>query len=464
MKLLKFLLPIMIVGVVAAYADEDGEISRHNESLNTRDLESLRRFVNEKRFTDLEDKSKNLSISGDVRTEWRHMTEEFCGHRVRGGNGQDCRCIPLGKNDFDIEFNLKFDYAQDNAWAYAHLQYDNSAGTERIDCNCTKNICGPRSRETGRCSRSDRSERKCTANRFHGSGSVDGLNLKRAYMGYNIFTDSCGNELDIEIGRRPLYDVFESEIQFDNRMDGALLKYAGKWECVANWYAQVGGWVVDERVSHFAYAAEIAFFDICDSGFDAKYSFIDWRKHGINRCYIKNPRAMKYANSQVVLTYHLDPETICVPVEIYGAVLYNHLAHQAIVPPADLNFGGDVSANCTCGCDDLTSRNKNKRWGFYGGITVGEVDVEGDWSFDIQYQYVQQYAIAYDDENGIGLGNATADCCGSFPTTGYQGVRFDALYALTDNLTIQTIIDWGKSTEREKHTYSKLELEAIYAF
>lgn len=467
MKPYKYLLLLAIIGAFASLpaADrEDGGREDHDAQTDTRDLQSLRTFVTEKRAIDLKEKSTNLSISGDVRTEWRHMREKFLGHQVR--DGEDCNDIPLSRNDFDIEFNLRFDYSTDKAWAYAHVQFDNPAGVERNPCN------------------------ECFKERFHGSGICDSICLKRAYMGYDIFDDKkCGGgNLWVEIGRQQLYDAFESDIEFDARMDGILLVYESKWEHVSEWYIQAAGFLVDERVNQFAYAAEIAFYNINDSGFDIKYSFIDWRKRGEDRCCLRNPRGFKYANSQVILTYHLDPELVCIPVEIYGAALFNHCGRKA-ARKGDLLFDSvsgsssssesiSSSSDCSASETEILDRDfkQSQRWGFYAGITFGEVEYEGDWSLDISYQWVGKYAIAYDDESGIGSGNFLDDCCshkGVFPTTGYKGWRFDALYALTDNLTVQTIIEWSKSTENnprfsdhhtKKHNYSKVEVEAVYAF
>jgi len=463
MKLYKYLaLFVTFLGASnGAFAQNDGEHTHHEEDVNTRDLQALRTFVNEKRAIDLKDKATNLSISGDVRTEWRHMREKYRGHQVRGGHATDCHDVILGKNDFDIEFNLRFDYETDRAWAYAHVQYDNSAGIDRMDCD------------------------DCFKDRFHGNGMCDGLCLKRAYMGYNVFNDKCGGgSFDIEIGRQTLYDAFESEIEFDSRMDGIIFVYENKWEYVAEWYAQVAGFLVDERTNQFAYAAELAFFNIYDSGFDVKYSFIDWTKRGRDRCDTRNPPGFKFANSQVVLTYHLDPELFCLPIEIYGAALYNHTARQVRLGDNDEDryYGGDISRAATSDISGSSisgsgisegSRHHNfsqrKRWGFYAGITFGEVEFAGDWCLDIQYQYVGKYAVAYDDQSGIGIGNVLADCCGKhrqYPTTGYRGWRFDALYAVTDELTLQAIIEWStsKSMQKTQHNYSKVELEAVYAF
>lgn len=444
MRLFKYLLPLAIAlgmtsNAFAQGGNDTGGISGHEEELNERDLQLLREFVYSKRQYDVADKSRNLSISGDVHFEWRHLNEKQDHVSLRGPKGKDNNCVPLSHNDFDVEFNLRFDYVYDRAWCAAHLQYDNSAGIDRLPCTCSDfNCCG----SEDNCGRPSSSKQRCIRHRFHGNGVCDQICLKRAYMGYTVFAD-CGT-LDVMIGRQMLYDVFESEIEFDNRMDGIVLKYANKWENVADWYAKICGFVVDERVNHYAYAAELAFFNILDSRLDFKYSFIDWRKRGRDRCGFHNPKGMKYAISQIILTYNLDPNIFCgIPADIYAAALVNHLANQVA----------------------HARKHENRRWGFYGGFEIGKVEKEGDWSFYIEYQYVQQFAISFDEESGIGLGNVLGDGCNKRgPTTGYQGFVMEALYALTDNLSIDTVVEWSRSTEKFQHTYSKFELEAVYAF
>lgn len=442
MKFSRYLLQIAAVLslTVTSYAqaahrdDEEFHFSSRDKELNERDFQALKDYLNTKRAIDVAEKGSKLAISGDVRTEWRLLREKKKGENQVGGDALDCAGRPRKRNDFDIEFNLRFDYSTERAWAAAHLQYDNSAGIDDIDCCCNKLTC-----KDEPCGCSTDSTRILRKNRFHGSGQCDDLCLKRAYMGYNIFSD-CGN-LDIEIGRRMLYDVFESEIQFLSRFDGILFTYSNNWECFSEWYVKLGGFVVDERVNQFAWATEFAFLNVCDQGFDVKYSLIDWAKRGTDRCFVRNPKAFKYLNSQVTLTYHIEPDFICTPAEVYGAFLVNHRAKQV-----------------------HGRRRQGMAW--YVGATVGRVVREGDWSVDVQYQWVQRNAIAWDDQSGIGLLDARADCCGVDPTPAYKGWRLEGLYAITDNLTLDSIVEWAISNQSHpnRHRYSKFELEVIYAF
>ena len=307
---------------------------------------------------------------------------------------------------------------------------------------------------------------------WKGSGECDDLCLKKAYIGYNICC--CGDtRFDVELGRRRLYNVFDSEVQFLSQFDGLLLKYISSWDCVADWYLYVGGFVIDERSNHFGWVTEAGFLNICNSGIDFKYSFIDWKKRGSNRCGgasdetianrndARNPLGFAYQISQFTLKYHFDPEMLCVPAYFYSAFLVNH--------------GSRGELPCGTLVDDYENKTvtydigrKNLAW--YAGMRFGEVVYCGDWAFDLQYQYVQALAIPDKDVSGIGRGNVRDDSItdgGMRGNTNYKGWRLEALYAVTDNLTLDALIEASRQINKNiggRHRHSMLKVEAIYAF
>jgi len=419
--------------------------SRYLEELNERDWEALRNYIATKR-TDVEEKDDedgdgcDLTISGDVRFEWRHLNEKGIDlegeyRSLRGGNALK-NGVPVSRNDFDVEFNLRFDYICEKAWAVAHLDFDNSAG---VDPNGHRCECDPQG--------------------FHGSGNCDSICLKKAYMGYNVYT--ChDSRLDVELGRRNLYNVFDSRIQFLSRFDGLLVKYSDKVKDLGDWYWNTAGFVIDERVNHFGWVTEVGLLDICNSGIDLKYSFIDWEKHGRNRCSERSPRGFRYLVSQWTAAYHFDKEnTFGVPTKLYGAFLKNHAKVHVRLPLSDKDL-------CT-GKNPI--HRKGDPYGWYVGIVVGEVVKEGDYAFNIQYEWVGATAMPDEDASGIGTGNVLNN---SFTESGrgntnYKGVTVEFLYALTDNLSIDSILEFSRQIKRSiggRHHYSKFELEAIYAF
>lgn len=514
MKLYRILLLLVAASFASTVVYADRGRGRQDGSdfameLNERDWDALREFLNSKRTVDIRKKADNLTISGDVRTEWRHLMEQENGRQLRGRDGYDHEiCRPISRNDFDIEMNLRFDYTVERTWAVVHLQYDNAAGIDgQTDTGC-----------------------ECDPFALRGSGSCDGLCLKKAYFGYNLVSD-CDTRFDIEIGRRGnLYNVFDSNVEYTSRLDGILLHFASSWECVADYYWKFAGFVVDEKVNHFAWATELGFLNIADTGFDFKYSFINWVKNGRTRCWPRikcqnniikalakhvrgpvpadssssefsssdtaedrflkrhliDPRNVEgnaFRVSQFLLLYNLNPDLLCgFPSRIYGAFLVNHAARNLRIPicaPIS-NLRGEVpnfdGVLPTCGCGNLSriithfkELGSKQPYAWYIGFRVGEVLQEGDWAFDIQYQWVEANAVPDTDVGGIGRGNVldssfTEDGRGN---TNFKGWKAEGLYAFTDDITINMIIEASRAIDKDiggQHAYSKVEVEAIYAF
>jgi len=277
-------------------------------------------------------------------------------------------------------------------------------------------------------------------------------------MGYNIFT--CEDQrFDIEVGRRRLYMVFESDIQFLSQFDGILFKYSDKDEWFGDWYLYTAGFVVNEKINHFGWIAEIGFLNISDSNFDVKYSFIDWRKNGRAQCFdtngkwYRNPEGFKFLNSQITLTYHLNEDYFCKPAQVYGAYVLNH-------NQPEINYVAK---------DKSIKKMRHANYGWYVGFKVGEVFKEGDWSFEAEYQYVGPVAVPDGDSSGIGRGNILDESFTSVErgNTNFKGFKFEFLYALTDNITLNNIVEWSRAARPQvggHHNYSKVEVEAIYAF
>lgn len=502
MKLVKYLIPILIIAgfnAASLYA-QFGQETAFDRELNTRDDQPLREFVESKENIDIKEKASNLEISGDVRFEWRTIREkglayffdEYSGsyyyysspspvegspslyenyRALRGGDHVDAKGVPISLNDFDVEFNLKFKYNYKRSWCYAHVQFDNPAGIRgRNDCIVPAGtpVFNKNGTEVlGTLSRDSRWAIK-------GSGDGFNINLKRAFMGYNIWADGK-HRLDIEIGRRKLDDVFDSEIEFTSRFDGILLKYASAIEDFSDWYLDAGVFIIDERVNHFGWVVEVGLIDIMDSGVDLRYNIIDWQKRGENRCFIFDPIGAQYLNSQVTAAYTIHPKFGSgnkeIPIEFYGGFLINHLAEKRVF-----------------------THHKKKNLGWYAGVYIGNVHKEGDWAVDLEYIVVQAQAVPEQDVGSIGRGNVLDQdmfdivdesfsgsdyLSGSFPTYGIEGkfprrgnsnfigYRTEFLYAITDNLSIDLIFEMSNEEDRRiggRHSYNDFEIETIYAF
>lgn len=460
MKLFRCLLALTaIAGVFSSavvFAANEQDNSRFDEELNERDFDALRDFLKSRKAVDVAEETTNLVISGDVRTEWRHMTEHCKGKNLRGRGATDLSGRPISRNDFDIEFNLYFNYVfNDFSWAVTQVRYDNSAGVDDNEHPCFFDDdeitgCGIGCKEGAEDCDGD-------PQGYHGSGRCNDLCLKKAYMGFMLYK-GCYGRFDLELGRRGnLYNVFDSNVQFLSRFDGLLLKYDNTWESVADWYVHAAAFVVDERSNHYAYIAEVGLMDIAEMGIDLKYSFIDWKKNGKNRCFVHDPRGFRCQNSQVLAAYHLDPDVLGKPVKFYGAFVINTAANK-------------LTTRCLVDGVIVSRKHGRQNMAWYAGVLVGEVRKEGDWAIEIQYQAVQAQAVPDDDCSGICRGNVLDESfttCSRRGNTNFQGMRLEGLYAFTDDMTLDTIIEYSKALDSHiggSHSYSKVELEAIYAF
>jgi hypothetical protein len=453
MKVFKYLLPFAMATcgfTVAVNAQEPRDYATVQES-RERDSDAVNEFVKSKRAITVQEKGGNLMISGDLRGEWSHLqaksnmvkdqTKKEGKYEVKGKNGKTehknnkrkmrrqrgsgtnhfkpagNNFAPYATNEFTTEDNLMFDYKADRTWAAIQLKMSNDAGIRSTKIEEGKNK---------------------NKNVLFGSGTLDGLVLRKAYMGYNIVEEgTC--RFDVEIGRRRFFDVFDSKIQFDNYYDGLLLKYSNSFEGATDFVGKISAFVVDNTVNHFGYIGELGCLNIMACGLDLKYSLIDWDTVPTNRLGSKHPRGAKFLNSQYTLAYNVSPDMLGAKTKVYGAFLNN-------------------------------ARAKHKGNAWYAGAKVGDVKKMNDWSVDVNYQWVQPYSIPESDVAGIGRDNPRnisiyVDKAGGFAN--YKGFQVDSLYALTDNWTMNMKVDQVRQQTRRvggKHHSWQFQLAAIYAF
>lgn len=427
-----------------------------------RDFDPLREYVNSKRSICGVEKLDNLTISCDIRTAWAHITEKFRCAQLRGSNGvefDEPNCTgstvkfhrPM--DAFEVTFNLYLDYVYERAWAVSWISFRNQAGLQGAFpcCSIDPEAC-------------------------RGSGTCEGICLRKAYLGYNLISNGCVR-LDIEIGRRPLWTVFDSYVQFANRFDGILLfasyNVCNRWDA----YIKGGPFIIDERVHHYGYVAEAGLLDIFNTRFDLKYSIIDWRKHGINRCNFNNPIGADYLNSQVTLDYWLNTDFLWAKTKLYAAGIVNHEGNKRRIlldkkgNPIDTKIfpKGIIPGG--------------HNWAWYAGFLIGQICHQGDWSLDVNFQWVEARAIPDSDLSGIGNGGLAECFCFdpdlnvsplcptdlTFLNRGnYKGWHIEALYAITDNFIMDMMIDFSSAINTKlidgKHNHSRFLVQAIYAF
>ena len=437
------IIPFLIAATVyAAPGDKLLLIAQDDNGLSSeqRDLEALRDWINTKRQVTVKERGGNLSISGEVRAELQSTgekkklttvladgSETAAMVKQRGDNGATSRPTRA----YDVEVNLMLDYRTDNTWASIKLEFDNDAGSQ--------------------------------------TGTSNRITLERAYLGGRVM-DKDTYTFVIEIGRRSLITIFDSKIQFGATFDGILFRYDAAVEDFADLYIHAGPFLVNELQNQYAYVAELGMLNIANTGLYIKYSLIDWDTKQLNpneqpttakrhEIQIRN-REFDFFNNQVILGYKFIPKWTGKVTTFYAAALLNTAARRL--------------PNVT--------RGKKANFAGYIGMSMGELRKKFDWSFDINYQWVEAQAVPGFDSIGIERGNAKRVGMYGFDVNGtevkttykdavgpgnYKGIAIEFLYLFSNNMTL--FQSWQQSVTLNQSIgpsmqYKQYEIELIYAF
>lgn len=320
---------------------------------------------------------------------------------------------------WDVEVNLMLDYRSDRTWATIKIEFDNDAG-----------IIG---------------------------GTFNRLSVERAFFGGRIVNADLYT-MDLEFGRRFLNYTFDSKIQFGSFMDGILFKYDHALQSIGDFYFHGGPFLVNERIDQYAYVGELGLLNIGGTGLYSKLSFINWdTKKTADR--LRN-LAFEFRNLQLTLGYKFVPDWWWKKITtVYAAGLFNTAARPHVV-----------------------TANKKQAFAWYLGFSIGELRKKWDWSFDINYQWVQAQAVPDFDGTGVGRGNAAKFGLYSRRSKGqgaattvetavgagnFKGLSVELLYNLTNNITVYQA--WRQSVNYTNaigpdFSYKQYEIELIYVF
>ena len=445
---------------LAAQGSFEPGYATENEA-RERDMDALQEYIKTKRAITVQEKGGNMMISGDIRGEWYHMHAKT-GHKYQRGwksrklfknsyenektppvshgkykgfnfgekvqyrEGRDKILPPYATNEFDAEANLTLDYVAERGWGTIRLQFSNPAG-----------IITPERRPMIFDSRKI----------MYGSGRLNDLALRKCYAGYNIWEEGT-SRFDVEIGRRRLYDVFDSRIQFNSYFDGVLLRFTSAFEGIGDLSVKAAAFAIDYHVNHYGYVGEVGFLDIGDVGFDLKYSLIDWDTlHRANRFCQVHPLGTRFLNSQILGIYNLSPELVSIKTSVYAAYLVNTAAKK-----------------------ERWFDHKKANDAYYVGARMGEALHRGDYSLELLYQWVKAQAIpekdislsSRDNPRGISAYVRRSGGWGNF-----RGWRLEGFYAVTDNWTLNAHFDSIREMDRHiggPHRSWEFYLGAIFAF
>ncbi len=393
-------------------------IDRENDGQDI-DVAAVREWMNTKRQVSIKEIGGNLSLSGEVRTEFQKTGETNDGIKQRGSGTK------YPSSTFDVAVNIMLDYRNDRTWSAIKLEFDNDAGVF--------------------------------------SGTTNKIRMSKAYFGARAF-EGDSYYVDFEAGRKKLSTIFDSKLEFSSFFDGILLKYDQSFERIGDFYVHLGAFVINEKVNQYGYVGETGLMNIAGSGFYTKASVIDWDTkqeclHGTSsQAAIANERRFDFLVSQFLLGYKFYPQKLQKQVTVYLAGLYNFKAKKLAI-----------------------TDNQKANWGSYVGFSIGELKRKGDWALDANYQFLSAQCVPDFDASGVGLGNVnnsgfyTTELNNTTLTTksnaggnvNFRGISVTLDYLLSNNLTLQQ--QWLQSVTLDTdigpyRKFKQYEIEFIYGF
>ncbi len=416
--------------ICAQSADVDFEDKTDPDS---KDMDALRRWILDKRFITMREIGGDLSLSGEVRTEFQATNERKDGVQQRSNPA-------IGKlramYEWDVEVNLMLDYRTERTWAAVKIEFDEDMGIR--------------------------------------SGTVNKVRLEKGYLGGRML---AGDTLiiDGELGRRNLFNVFDSKVEFSSLFDGGLLRFSKAFDKIGDYYFNLGSFLVNDNTNHYGFVGEMGALGIASTGLNLKFSTINWyRPGGENEddntaleTGLTNQR-YRFLVSQLLAYYQLYPECFGKRlIKIYAAGLRNHFAERSRVVD---------------GVQIIPTGGERANWAWYAGISIGIAKKAGDWAIDANYQWVQAQAYPSFDNLGIGRGNTAGagfytvkgdgtggpttrkTACGN---TNFRGFEIEFLYALTNNIVVQQEFKYSNTLNKNigpNEKFRQYEIEFIYAF
>lgn len=407
---LRYLLALILCMSTVLAQDADVQFDEKQEEI---DMDALRKWIREKRLITTKEIGGDLSISGEIRTEFQAFDETRDGQKQRGSSG----ATNQPARSFDVEVNLLFDYRRDRTWGAVKIEFDNDMGTS--------------------------------------SGTVKNIRLEKAYFGGRA-VDGDTLTFDIELGRRNLINVFESKLEYGSLFDGLLFKFSKAFESIANFYVSTGVFIIDERLDHFGYVGEFGMLQIANTGLLSKLSVVDWKKNKPN-----TPQKLRYnfIVTQWLLAYQFVPQSLGKLFKFYAAGLINTAADKLAVTnnqKANLGWYAGMSVGLVRKKYDW-ALDANFQW--LQAQAVPDFDVSG-----IKRGNAQKVGLYTTNINGSGNPTTRQTAVGA---GNFYGFEIQLLYAITDNLTLDQNFKFSNTLDQAigpNLKYRQYEAEFIYAF
>lgn len=393
------------------YAQEIIVDENQKQDRDQLDMEALRKWIRDKRLVTVKEIGGDLSISGEVRTEFQTTNEEKNGIDQRGHNAATSRPT----NAFDVEVNLMLDYRTPRTWASVKIEFDNDMGIVE--------------------------------------GTMSKIALERAFLGGRFV---AGNTFtfDGEIGRRSLGSAFESKVEFGSLFDGILFRFNKAFHSIGDFYTLLGVILVSDRKDHYAPIGEVGMLRIGNTGFLMKFSYVDWKKSDADS--IQDLR-FNFRVSQLLVGYQF---TTCGKfVRFYAAGLYNDAAIE--IPITGFKrLNGAWYAGVSIG-----QVRKKGDWA---------IDTNYQWVQAQAIPEFDASGIGRGNAAGVGFYTLNINGSGGPTTRGtcvgrtnYKGWIIEFLYALTNNITLFQNFQISRTLDKSVGPdlkFCQYEMEFIYAF
>lgn len=410
----RFARSFFLISSLLAFSKLSADTVESADSLSDEEVRSIREWISTKRQVTVNEIGGNMSISGEVSTEFQATNERIDGVKQRGSGG----ATDEPARNYDIGFKLIFDYRTDRTWANGTLKFKNKAGMF--------------------------------------GGTTNKIKLEKAFWGARLLQEGS-TTLDLEVGRKPLYTVYASKVQFASLLDGFIFNLTHGFEKAGTVYVVPSVFFIDAKKDHIGLAGEVGFLEIMDTGFYTKYSVIDWdTKHSYEPAV---QRRFEFIVSQFTLGYSFVSKSWDKKINIYAAGLYNHRAKAR----------------------ELTGWRR-EAYGAYAGFSIGTARKKGDWAFDINYQLLAAQVVPSFDVFGIGIGNAAdkgfyfnkegSDNVATTQktargNTNWQGFGLNLVYLLTNNLALKQEYKQSITLQSDIgpfRRFKQYELKFVYGF
>ncbi len=341
-----------------------------------------------------------FTLTGQISTGWKTI------HDKLGTQSQVGYRANSPKNKYNVDAILDYQYTIGQAWVAARTSFRNAGGLFR--------------------------------------GTANSFKLDRAFIGYHLTTYGPF-VADVLLGRQAFNKLYNSQMQFDGRIDGASLIMSYAWE---KWMEALftGGIYISQSHAYWLTRGNIG--NIANLGFYFDYVYTHWGK--ILPLTATNGIDFKFNTSQFLLGWDYKPSFFKKDLKIFAALIQNHGARP--------NF--------------LVGRRRQSLAG-YTGAQIGSAKKKGDYSLQGMLQFCQVQAIPNWDMSGIGNGvdpvplyKATTDSTIN-GNTNFYGWELTLLYSISDNLTATTKLQRSVTLNHKygrPSNYTTFKLETQYTF